>query len=52
MSASIDEWAAVWKPLMRDYYTRFGDTSWAWDMYLELIKEYYNVRAGYILDLL
>lgn len=51
VNRTLKEWAAEWKPFMKDYYFRFGDTSWAWDSNIKNIKDYYAKRYDVIIPI-
>ncbi len=40
----LKKWADQWKPFMKKYYTRFGDSSWAWETYMKSTVSYFNNR--------
>ncbi len=50
VNESLERFAATWAPYMPDYYKRFGDTSWAWEMSLSNIRRFFAHRYQYIVS--
>ena len=48
VEAALDSYVDEWHPYMEDYYHRFRDTSWAWDMSIDNITGYFQNRYDYI----
>ena len=48
VQASLNDYAAEWKPFMPDCYRRFSDTRWAWKRSLKNIPAYFQQRYDYI----
>ena len=50
--SALDSWANAWHPYMRDYYARFGNTSWAWADSLIQIKDFFMKRNKFIMPMI
>ena len=50
--STLDSWANAWHPYMRDYYARFGNTSWAWADSLIQIKDFFMKRNKFIMPMI
>lgn len=51
VDAALETYAAQWKPLIEDYYLRFGDTSEDWDESLQFTRDFFRDRCTNIITM-
>ena len=51
VKASIHVHDELWRPMMNDFYKRFGDTSWSYDWEMKNTLKFFKQRYNYIVPL-
>jgi len=49
VNQTIDEWSALYRPLMNEHYLRFSDHEKDWNKDIAVVKDFYEKRYSYII---